>query len=739
MFTLLALVVGALLPPSGHASSPVRIGLTGDVNLNPFIYQSHPGEYDFPWGNTLATVKALDAFLINHEATIANVVDADPNNFQMEDPVNFTQTFAAAGVDVMSLANNHQFDYNRTGVHETLSMASKYSIGAAGVGYEDEVRKPLLLDVAGVPVALFTMVVLNCETDPKTGLDIPHTCTCGINETRSGMMRQQCYAATKEKQGQWFYDSISDANMHDIQSTISAFRVANPSTFVLTYLHVGPNFQWHPDSSRKALLRGIVDAGSDAVWGTSSHHVQGVEWWKGSPIIYGLGDFLFRHFPGITDYCPDYAVPCEQFRPELSVMHVLNLEAKTSGFRVAKIITHPTRHTTDQVFFADGDEDIDWVFNTLVELNKQLGGTAQVAKRADGKLTIAPHDPKQQQQQHHHHHHHHHEQEEKAALTAGASTFASTGNDRPIVGVLSQPLGVEAEGAASGGANNNTTRQTYIAASYIKFLEAAGARVVPIHYDASETELTELMGQINGLLFPGGGSDLKNSTRLGRAGKILYDLAVKANNAGDFFPLWGTCMGFQFMALLTTEDPSILCHGCYDSDGDPLPLAFAEPAASQSRLFADMTPELKHQLATENLTENSHDAGIAPPTFKINAKLASFYNVLSTNVDYAGKPFVSTYEAKSFPFYATQWHPEKNAFEWGGIGKLGEKAIPHGAHATAVTQFVANFFVGEARKSGHRFKTEAAEAAALIYNDMAVKGPNGYFEQVYLWPERPLA
>ena len=255
-------------------SSPVRIGLTGDVNLNAFIYETHPGQYDYPWGNTLATVRGLDAFLINHEATIANVVMDDPNNFQMEDPVNFTQTFVEAGVDVISLANNHQFDYNRTGLNETLKTAADFGIGVAGLGYEDEVRKPLLLDVAGVPVALFTMVLMNCEHDPKTGADIPHTCTCGANETRKGMMKQQCYAATKDEQGQWFYPGITDDYIMEIQSTIHAFRAANPSTFILTYLHVGPNFQWSPDPTRRALLRGIVDAGSDAVWGTSSHHIQ---------------------------------------------------------------------------------------------------------------------------------------------------------------------------------------------------------------------------------------------------------------------------------------------------------------------------------------------------------------------------------------------------------------------------------------------------------------------------------
>ena len=102
----------------------------------------------------------------------------------MEDPVNYTKTFVEAGVDAFVFANNHQFDYNRSGLDTTLSMARKFDIPSTGVGFEDEERKPLLLDIEGVPVALFTMVLINCELDPSTGANIPHTCTCGINETR---------------------------------------------------------------------------------------------------------------------------------------------------------------------------------------------------------------------------------------------------------------------------------------------------------------------------------------------------------------------------------------------------------------------------------------------------------------------------------------------------------------------------------------------------------------------------
>ena len=305
-------------------------------------------------------------------------------------------------------------------------------------------------------------------------------------------------------------------------------------------------------------------------------------------------------------------------------------------------------------------------------------------------------------------------------------------NLRPIVGVLTQPLGAEGTVGSNAGARAGNT--TYIAASYVKFLESAGARVVPVHYDSSAEELTALFNSINGLLLPGGGADLSNTTRIRRSGQHLYKLAIAANEAGDAFPIWGTCMGFQFLSLLTSGKDSILCHDCYNSMGVPLPLEFVEPAASQSSLFGGMDATLKQWLATQKLTANSHHDGIKPATFDSDARLKAFYNVLSTNVDSQGRPFVSSFEAKSYPFAGTQWHPEKNNFEWGTT--LGPRAIPHGAAATAVSQYVADFVVSQARRSTHRFATSDEEAAALIYNYPAVPDPSSYFSQVYLF-QRP--
>lgn len=290
-------------------------------------------------------------------------------------------------------------------------------------------------------------------------------------------------------------------------------------------------------------------------------------------------------------------------------------------------------------------------------------------------------------------------------------------NNRPIIGVLDQP-------SLSRG------NVTIIAASYIKFLESAGARVVPIRYASLDKDgIVSLFNSINGLLFPGGGVDLSklDSTYM-QTSKLLWSLAIAANVAGDHFPLYGTCMGFQQLAVLATGDPSVLCGHCFNSEGIDLPLELTDIAKS-SQLFRDAPDNIMHILATENVTENSHVDGILPSKFARGSPLEKFFRVLSYNHDLNGTRFISTMEAKNYPIFASQWHPEKNTFEW--TDKIN---IPHSPDATRVTQYMADFFVDQTRLSNHSFPTEEAEKAALIYNWDPIPDPDGYFEQIYAWP-----
>ncbi|KAM3592932.1 uncharacterized protein V6R79_001958 [Siganus canaliculatus] len=282
-------------------------------------------------------------------------------------------------------------------------------------------------------------------------------------------------------------------------------------------------------------------------------------------------------------------------------------------------------------------------------------------------------------------------------------------NDRPIIGVLAQEVHLP-----------KPNQTAYIAASYVKYLEAAGARVVPVMINQTQDEYKKLFNSINGILYPGGGVSIVSSG-YERAAKIFYELAIEANKRGDYFPIWGTCLGFEQLMYLTSGD-SVLSHT--NTSGVLLPLKFTDEA-KDSRLFQGFPADLIQDLASKPITENSHQWSLGTLTYNTNEKLKRFYKVLSTNTD-GTIEFVSTVEAYDYPFYGTQWHPEKNAFEW------TKPYIAHSRSAVKTTFYMAEFFVTEARKSMHHFLSAEEETNALIYNYSPVyTGQSGSFEQKY--------
>ncbi|XP_017567937.1 gamma-glutamyl hydrolase [Pygocentrus nattereri] len=282
-------------------------------------------------------------------------------------------------------------------------------------------------------------------------------------------------------------------------------------------------------------------------------------------------------------------------------------------------------------------------------------------------------------------------------------------NDSPVIGVLAQEVSAPTPG-----------KNAYIAASYVKYLESAGARVVPVMIKKSEEEYIKLFKSINGILFPGGGASIVSSGYAKAAG-IFYRLALEANLKGDYFPVWGTCLGFELLTFLTSQK-LLLSHT--NTTGVALPLDFTKES-KDSRMFKDFPDDLITSLAKEPLTENSHRWSITTESFNKSEKLKKFYRILSTNTD-GQKEFVSTVEAYDFPIYGTQWHPEKNAFEW------TRPYIPHTPSAIKTTFYTAYFFVNEAKKSLHSFSSQEEEQKALIYNySPKYTGKRSSFEQIY--------
>ncbi|XP_029630131.1 gamma-glutamyl hydrolase [Salmo trutta] len=285
-------------------------------------------------------------------------------------------------------------------------------------------------------------------------------------------------------------------------------------------------------------------------------------------------------------------------------------------------------------------------------------------------------------------------------------------NYRPIIGVLAQE-NIVGDPHAQGS--------SYIAASYVKYLESAGARVVPIKIHQTDEEYEKIFNSINGLLLPGGDVDLETS-QFSRLSKIFYDLAIKANDASDYFPIWGTCQGLQQMTVLTSNKNLLTLT---DTKAVALPLTFT-PASQNSRLFKAFPGNLLQSLSEDNITSNFHSWSLSLQNYSRNAKLKRFYKILTTNTD-GRREFISTMEAYHYPFYAVQWHPEKSPFEW--VDKPG---MVHSAASVRASFYTALFFVSEAMKNRHKFSSASEEGRALIYNYSPVfTGLDGIFVQNY--------
>ncbi|XP_006012487.1 gamma-glutamyl hydrolase [Latimeria chalumnae] len=294
-----------------------------------------------------------------------------------------------------------------------------------------------------------------------------------------------------------------------------------------------------------------------------------------------------------------------------------------------------------------------------------------------------------------------------------SSANNETLNYRPIIGIPAQ----------GKPPSFNFTGETYLAASYVKFVESAGGRVVPVKMHLSYEEYENLFHSINGVLLPGGGVHL-NDSEYARVSKIFYNLALKANDKGDYFPMLGICLGFEELSFLTGGKNVLIKT---KTNGLALPLNFTI-ATNKSKMFKGLSKELLKILTTENVTSNFHRWSLSVETFRKNEKLHKFYKILTTNTD--GKiEFISSMEAYRYPVYAVQWHPEKNPFEW-----IVKRGMVHTPQAIKVSFYMADFFINEARKNVHKFSSEAEEDKALIYNYAPVySGDRFPFEQVYIF------
>jgi gamma-glutamyl hydrolase len=112
----------------------------------------------------------------------------------------------------------------------------------------------------------------------------------------------------------------------------------------------------------------------------------------------------------------------------------------------------------------------------------------------------------------------------------------------------------------------------------------------------------------------------------------LWNLSKTANDQGDVFPIWGTCLGFQTLSVLAANDASVLDYP-FASENYPVPLTLVQPAAGTSKLFQNAPPSVMSTATTNNSTMNNHHSGVAPVrrTFILLPNSTSLSRISSTS------------------------------------------------------------------------------------------------------------
>jgi poly-gamma-glutamate capsule biosynthesis protein CapA/YwtB (metallophosphatase superfamily) len=163
-----------------------------------------------------------------------------------------------AGIDYVSLGNNHIGDAGPAGLLQTLANLDKYGIRHSGAGKNlAAARTPAIMIVDGVKVA-----ILSYDTIAKY------------------------YAAGTNKPGS------AQLSAAAVKQDVAAARKAG-AQLVIVYPHWGTEYSPRPFSAEQALAHAVIDAGADMIIGNHAHWVGALEIYKGHPIWYALGNFVF--------------------------------------------------------------------------------------------------------------------------------------------------------------------------------------------------------------------------------------------------------------------------------------------------------------------------------------------------------------------------------------------------------------------------------------------------------------
>ncbi|HEY7432273.1 MAG TPA: CapA family protein, partial [Streptosporangiaceae bacterium] len=250
------------------AGRPVRAGAAGSVTL------AFAGDVHFTgrtakllsdpataFGPVAAVLRSADFAAVNLETAVTSHGVPQPKTYHFRTtPVAFT-ALRDAGVDLVTMANNHVLDYGTVGLADTLAAAKAARFPYVGIGPDAAAAwAPYVTTVKGMRIAVV-----------------------GVSQVAE---LASSWVATPSRPG--------EANAIDLGRTLAAVKAARRlAPTVIVFMHWGTEGQACPDPGQLSLARKLAAAGASIIVGAHAHMLQGSGWLGHTFVAYGMGNFLW--------------------------------------------------------------------------------------------------------------------------------------------------------------------------------------------------------------------------------------------------------------------------------------------------------------------------------------------------------------------------------------------------------------------------------------------------------------
>ena len=244
----------------GAAAGSVTLAFAGDVHFTGRTagLLSDPAT---AFGPIATVLKSADFTAVNLETSVTSRGTPQPKTYHFRTvPAAFT-ALRDAGVDLVTMANNHVLDYGTAGLTDTLTAARAARFPYVGIGKDAAAAwAPFVTTVKGWKIAVV-----------------------GVSQVAD---LASSWVATASRPG--------EANAIDLGRTLAAVRAARRlAPTVIVFMHWGTEGVACPNADQLSLARQLSAAGASIIIGAHAHVLQGSGWLGHTFVAYGMGNFLW--------------------------------------------------------------------------------------------------------------------------------------------------------------------------------------------------------------------------------------------------------------------------------------------------------------------------------------------------------------------------------------------------------------------------------------------------------------